>query len=117
PRFLHVNFLAHKIRRQAMRRLEDITGARKPSTSMTRTAAVSLSRNVGHVGIGWRSSAIENVMAAVRFLRDPANEAKYRVDPEWLVVIGHSFGAFLAGYEGVHDPDIRAIAIISAVNL
>jgi pimeloyl-ACP methyl ester carboxylesterase len=62
-------------------------------------------------------SAIEDVAQAVRFLRDPANAAKYRIDRQSLVVIGHSFGAFLAGYEGVHDPDIRAIAMISAVNL
>ena len=63
------------------------------------------------------SSAIEDVAEAVRFLRDPANAAKYRIDPQSLVVIGHSFGAFLAGYEGAHDPDIRAVAMISAVNL
>jgi hypothetical protein len=37
PRFLHVNFLADKIRRQAMWSLEDITGARKPWISITRT--------------------------------------------------------------------------------
>ena len=64
-----------------------------------------------------QSSAIEDVAEAVRFLRDPANAAKYRIDPQSLVVIGHSVGGFLAGYEGSHDPDIRAVAMISAVNL
>jgi len=51
----------------------------------------------------------------VRFLRDPANVAN--TASAVPVVIGHSFGGFLAAYEGSHDPDIRAIAMISAVNL
>lgn len=63
------------------------------------------------------SSAIEDTAEAVRFLREPANVSKYRIDPQRLVVIGHSLGGFLAGYEGSHDPNIRAIAMISAVNL
>jgi uncharacterized protein len=71
----------------------------------------------GTSGAFSQSSAIEDVTEAVRFLRDPVNAAKYRIDPQSLVVIGHSFGAFLAGYVGAHDPDIRAVAMISAVNL
>src|SRR5258708_6298357 len=63
------------------------------------------------------SSAIEDVAQAVRFLRNAANAAKYRIDPQSLVVIGHSFGGFLAGYEGSHDPEIKAVAMISAVNM
>jgi pimeloyl-ACP methyl ester carboxylesterase len=71
----------------------------------------------GTLGAFSQSSAIEDVAEVVRFLRDPANAVKYRIDPQSLVVIGHSFGAFLAGYEGGHDRDIRAVAMISAVNL
>jgi uncharacterized protein len=71
----------------------------------------------GTAGTFSLSSAIEDTAEAVRFLRDPANVAKYRIDPHWVVVIGHSFGGFLAGYEGSHDPGIRAVAMISAVNL
>ena len=63
------------------------------------------------------SSAIEDTTDAVRFLRDPATAAKYRMDCERVVVIGHSFGGFLAGYEASHDPDIKAVGIIAAVNL
>jgi uncharacterized protein len=63
------------------------------------------------------SSAIEDTAEAVRFLRDPANAAKYRIDSHRLVAIGHSFGAFVAGYAGSHEPDIKAIAMIAAPNL
>lgn len=71
----------------------------------------------GSIGTFSQSSAIEDTAAVVRFLRDPANVATYRIDPRRLVIIGHSFGGFLAGYEGSHDPDISAIGIISATNL
>lgn len=71
----------------------------------------------GTAGSFSQSSAVEDAAQAVRFLRDPANAAKYRIDPQRLVVVGHSFGGFLAGYEGGHDPGILAIAMISAVNL
>jgi pimeloyl-ACP methyl ester carboxylesterase len=60
---------------------------------------------------------MEDTAAAVRFLRDPANVATYRINPRRLVIIGHGFGGFLAGYVGSHDPDISAIGIISATNL
>lgn len=63
------------------------------------------------------SSAIEDTAASVQFLRDPANTAKYRMDPRRLVVVGHSMGGFLAGYEASHDPAVAAVAIISGVNL
>jgi uncharacterized protein len=71
----------------------------------------------GTAGTFSQAAAVEDTAEAVRFLRDPANVAKYRIDPRSLVVIGHSFGGFLAAYEGSHDPDIKAIAVISAVNL
>jgi len=64
-----------------------------------------------------QSSAIEDAAEVVRFLRDPANAAKYHDDPKRLVLIGHSVGGFIAGYEAAHDPDIKAVAMIAAVNL
>lgn len=71
----------------------------------------------GSPGTFSQSSAIEDTAAVVRFLREPANVATYRIDPRRLVIIGHSFGGFLAGYQGSHDQDIAAIGIISATNL
>lgn len=63
------------------------------------------------------SSAIEDTANAVRFLRNPGFAAQYRNDPRRVVVVGHSFGGFLAGFEAAHDPDIVAVAMIAAVNL
>jgi len=71
----------------------------------------------GSGGTFSQSSAIEDAADAVKFLRDPAIAAKYRIDRQRLVVIGHSFGGFLAGYEGCHDTGIAAVAMIAAVNL
>ena len=71
----------------------------------------------GTAGTFSQVSAIEDTAEAVRFLRDPTNAVKYRSDPQRLVVVGHSMGGFLAGYEASHDPDITAVAMISAVNL
>lgn len=71
----------------------------------------------GTAGAFSLSSAIEDTAEAVRFLREPANVAKYRCDPKRLVVVGHSMGGFLAGYEAFHDPDVTAVAMIAAVNL
>jgi pimeloyl-ACP methyl ester carboxylesterase len=71
----------------------------------------------GVLGSFSQSSAIEDTAEVVRFLREPANAAKYRGDPRRLVLIGHSFGGFIAGYEAAHDADIKAVAMIAAVNL
>jgi pimeloyl-ACP methyl ester carboxylesterase len=71
----------------------------------------------GTAGAFSQSSAIEDTAEAVRFLRDPVNAAKYRSDPRRLVLVGHSFGGFLAGYEASHDPEILAVAMLAAVNL
>jgi len=58
------------------------------------------------------SSAIEDTTEAVRFLRDTAIATKYRIDLRRLVLIGHSFGGFLAGYEGSRNADLAAIAML-----
>ena len=52
----------------------------------------------GVLGFFSRSSAIEDTAEVVRFLREPASAAKYHIDPKGLVLIGHSFGGFIAGY-------------------
>lgn len=71
----------------------------------------------GVAGAFSQSSAIEDTAEVMRFVRQPENTAKYRIDLRRLVVIGHSFGGFLAAYEASHDSDVAAVAMISAVNL
>lgn len=71
----------------------------------------------GVAGTFSQSSAIEDTAEVMRFVRQPENASKYHINSQRLVVIGHSFGGFLAAYEASHDPDIAAVAMISAVNL
>jgi uncharacterized protein len=71
----------------------------------------------GTAGTFSLSSAMEDTAEAVRFLRDPANASKYRSDPRRLVVVGHSVGGFLAGYEASRNPAITAVAMIAATNM
>ncbi|MEO5495089.1 MAG: alpha/beta fold hydrolase [Sphingomonas sp.] len=40
------------------------------------------------------SHVVEDARAGLAWLRDPANDAKYRVDPKTIVVMGHSMGGF-----------------------
>ncbi len=61
--------------------------------------------------------ALEDTQAAIAFLRDPATAKKLRVDPNRIVLIGHSMGGFMANFGGAEDAKIQAIGIISAANL
>jgi pimeloyl-ACP methyl ester carboxylesterase len=40
------------------------------------------------------SHTIDDAQAGLAWLRDPANDAKYLIDPKTIVVIGHSMGGF-----------------------
>jgi pimeloyl-ACP methyl ester carboxylesterase len=60
---------------------------------------------------------IEDVASAIAYLRDPANAAKFRVDPANLILIGHSMGGFMARYAAAQDPAIKAVALISASDM
>jgi uncharacterized protein len=63
------------------------------------------------------SNAIEDVQSALAFVRDPTNTKKYRVDPNRLVLIGHSMGGFLAANVAAHDPEVFATAMLAAWNI
>jgi diadenosine tetraphosphate (Ap4A) HIT family hydrolase/acetyl esterase/lipase len=52
--------------------------------------------------------------AAVAFLRDPANVAKYRIDPTRIVVAGHSMGGFMAADAVAADPKAAGAILIDA---
>jgi len=60
---------------------------------------------------------IEDTQAAVAYLRDTANAARFRSDPKTIALIGHSMGGFMALQAGALDPSIQAIITISAADL
>jgi diadenosine tetraphosphate (Ap4A) HIT family hydrolase/pimeloyl-ACP methyl ester carboxylesterase len=52
--------------------------------------------------------------AAVAFLNDPANIAKYHIDPKRIVVAGHSMGGFMAADASAADPRVAGTVLIDA---
>jgi pimeloyl-ACP methyl ester carboxylesterase len=61
--------------------------------------------------------AAEDADTQVRFLLDPANAAKYRIDTHRIVVIGHSMGGYMAASAMAHNPQVAAAVLISAWNI
>ncbi|WP_184091341.1 alpha/beta hydrolase family protein [Sphingomonas xinjiangensis] len=60
---------------------------------------------------------IEDAEATFDWLRREGAIAGSRIDPEALVVIGHSMGGFIAGHVAARYRSIRAAALISAADL
>lgn len=63
------------------------------------------------------SHGIEDVAAAVAYVKQPEMAAKLRVDPARIVLVGHSMGGFMAVQGGAADPSILGIAMISAADI
>jgi pimeloyl-ACP methyl ester carboxylesterase len=59
----------------------------------------------------------EDADTQVRFLLDPANAQKYRIDMHRIVVIGHSMGGYMAASAIAHNPQVGAAVLISAWNI
>jgi diadenosine tetraphosphate (Ap4A) HIT family hydrolase/acetyl esterase/lipase len=55
--------------------------------------------------------------AAVAFLLDPANAAKYHIDPKRIVVAGHSMGGFMAADAVAAEPRVAGAVLIDAWNI
>ena len=60
------------------------------------------------------ANAMEDSDVAVAWVRDPANVAKYNLDPRRLFVAGHSMGGMMAASAAAHDPRIAGLVMISA---
>jgi len=71
----------------------------------------------GSLGAFSFTHAIEDTQSAIAYLRDPANAAKLRSDPKYIVLVGHSMGGMIAANVAATDPDIRAVGLISAANM
>jgi pimeloyl-ACP methyl ester carboxylesterase len=54
----------------------------------------------------------EDAAAAVAFLRDPANAAKFGIDPKRIAVAGHSLGGMVAARTVADDPKVLGAFLI-----
>ncbi len=63
------------------------------------------------------ANALEDVGAVVAALREPAFAAKHRVDPERIVLIGHSMGGAAALLSAAKLPAVRCVASLAGANL
>jgi pimeloyl-ACP methyl ester carboxylesterase len=63
------------------------------------------------------SHFIEDAAAAIALLREPAMAGRLRLDPSRIVLLGHSMGGFVAVQDAAVDPAVRAVGLISAVDL
>jgi uncharacterized protein len=66
------------------------------------------------------TNSIEDVDAAIAYLRVPANATKLRADPSSLILAGHSMGGMISAIVAANhakDPYIKAVVLISAANM
>jgi len=63
---------------------------------------------------------LEDVDAAIDYLRTPANATRLRADPNRLILAGHSMGGMFTAITAAHhpkDPWLKAVILISAANM
>jgi pimeloyl-ACP methyl ester carboxylesterase len=60
---------------------------------------------------------IEDTAAAIAYLRQPDVARSLRLDPNRIVLIGHSMGGFMTVEAAAADPAIKAFATISAADM
>jgi pimeloyl-ACP methyl ester carboxylesterase len=63
------------------------------------------------------SHLLEDVTAALSWLRAPAVADAMRVDPARLILVGHSLGGFAALYTAATRDDVGAVAALAPVDL
>ncbi|MCU1285252.1 MAG: histidine triad protein [Acidobacteriales bacterium] len=63
------------------------------------------------------SNAMQDTLAAIKFLRDPINSVAFHIDLSRIVLVGHSMGGFMAAYAATQDPALSGIVLISPWNI
>lgn len=58
--------------------------------------------------------ATQDAHTALAWLRDPANAARYGIDPARIAVAGHSMGGFMAADAAADDPAVVGLFLIDA---
>ena len=61
-------------------------------------------------------NAIDDTQVVFDWARDPANAAKYRIDPKRIVIAGHSMGGFMTVQTAAHNPGLAGVILIDAWN-
>jgi uncharacterized protein len=56
---------------------------------------------------------LEDAQAFIDFLRKPENVKTFRIDPNHIVLVGHSMGGFVAAFATAHEPKVYGAALIS----
>ena len=62
------------------------------------------------------SNCVEDVHAALEYLRLPENVTRLGIDPHRLALVGHSMGGFLAAIATQHDDAVLGAALLAAWN-
>lgn len=73
--------------------------------------------NWGSGGTFTPLNALEDVQSVLAWTRQAGNAAKYRIDPEQIALVGHSFGGWLALMTAGRDRSLRCVAAMAAWNL
>jgi ribonuclease BN (tRNA processing enzyme)/pimeloyl-ACP methyl ester carboxylesterase len=60
---------------------------------------------------------LEDAQASIDFLLRPENIDKFHIDPDHIVLVGHSMGGFVAAYVTAHEQKVYGTALISPGNL
>jgi pimeloyl-ACP methyl ester carboxylesterase len=61
--------------------------------------------------------AAEDADTEVRYILDPTNAQKYRIDTRRVIVIGHSMGGYMAASALAHNAQVAGAVLISAWNI
>lgn len=62
-------------------------------------------------------NALDDVGAALAWLRDPANVSRFHIDPARVALVGHSMGGWLALEHAAADPGAACTVALDAWNL
>lgn len=63
------------------------------------------------------ANAVEDASAAVRFLRSAEAKKRYYVDPDQVILVGHSVGGWVALMSAASDAKIACVASLAGYNL
>jgi dienelactone hydrolase len=63
------------------------------------------------------AGAVEDAEAAMAFLQQSGNAAKYGIDPRRILIGGHSMGGFAAARYAAAHPDVAGVVLIDAWNV